>query len=277
MKASGDCYQCLQRMAYQAAELATKKAGLREKAIKEGLRVVEENFSYDVVTIVIAAKIHRVVKEITANPDPYREMKDEEVRISRELLGEVGSKQDFRDCLALSALGNSIDFFRDFDILRRAMKRRVEFVRDDSEGFEKRLESANKVLYLADNAGEVFFDLPLVRWMENYAAVTYVVKESPAQNDITREDLKRYGLESEFKRVITTGSDAPGVDFSLASPEFKREFESADLVFAKGMGFYEALSELPAQGRVFYCLMAKCNPVARSLGVPLDSYVAMLR
>jgi uncharacterized protein with ATP-grasp and redox domains len=277
MKASEECYPCLQRLVYQAAELATKDTELRAKAIKEGLRVVEENFSYDVVTIVIAAQIYRTVKELTGNPDPYRQMKDEEVRLSQELLGETGSRQDFRDCLALSALGNSMDFFRDFDILRRDMNRRVGFVQDDSEELERRLKSISEVLYLADNAGEVFFDIPLVRWMENYAAVTYVVKGSPVQNDITLEDLQRYDLESEFKRMITTGSDAPGVDFSLASPQFRHEFESANLVFAKGMGFYETLSELPAQGRVFHCLMAKCKPVARSLGIPLDSYVAMLR
>jgi uncharacterized protein with ATP-grasp and redox domains len=52
---------------------------------------------------------------------------------------------------------------------------------------------------------------------------------------------------------------------------------SAALIFAKGMGYYEALSELPKQGKFFYCLMAKCKPVADSLGVPMNSYMAMLQ
>jgi len=43
------------------------------------------------------------------------------------------------------------------------------------------------------------------------------------------------------------------------------------------MGHYEALSELPPEGRFFYCLKAKCKPVASSLGVPINSYVAMLQ
>jgi len=43
------------------------------------------------------------------------------------------------------------------------------------------------------------------------------------------------------------------------------------------MGHYEALSELPPKGKFFYCLKAKCQPVADSLGVPMDSYVAMLQ
>ncbi|PIW40244.1 MAG: hypothetical protein COW22_02815, partial [Chloroflexi bacterium CG15_BIG_FIL_POST_REV_8_21_14_020_46_15] len=74
-----------------------------------------------------------------------------------------------------------------------------------------------------------------------------------------------------------TGVASPGVILDWASEQFREEFEAADLVFAKGMGHYESLSELPGQGKVFYCLMAKCRPVANSLGVPLNSYVAMLR
>jgi len=48
-------------------------------------------------------------------------------------------------------------------------------------------------------------------------------------------------------------------------------------VLAKGMGYWETLSELPAQGRVFHLLKAKCQPVADSLHVALNSYVALLR
>jgi uncharacterized protein with ATP-grasp and redox domains len=76
---------------------------------------------------------------------------------------------------------------------------------------------------------------------------------------------------------MSTGVASPGIVFSLASAQFKREFESADFVFAKGMGHYEALSELSPEGRFFYCLKAKCRPVADSLEVPIDSYVAMLQ
>jgi len=104
-----------------------------------------------------------------------------------------------------------------------------------------------------------------------------VVKPSPAQDDLTLDDVRRSGLEGEFGKVTSTGIASPGIVFSLASDQFKRKFESADLVFAKGMGHYEALSELPPEGKFFYCLKAKCKPVADSLGVPINSYVAMLQ
>ena len=113
--------------------------------------------------------------------------------------------------------------------------------------------------------------------MNRFSSTVYVVKAAPVQNDITVDDIYSAGLDTEFENIITTGTATPGIDFALASTEFKREFESADLIFAKGMGYYESLSELPAQGRFFHCLVAKCQPVADSLGVPLKSYVAMLR
>jgi len=82
MKASNNCYECLQRLAYQAAELATDDAEIKDRAIEESLKVLRDNFSQDSVSIVIATKIHDVIKEIAQNPDPYREMKDRQTQIS---------------------------------------------------------------------------------------------------------------------------------------------------------------------------------------------------
>jgi len=279
MKIVSECYECLQRLARQVAELSTDDDGLRAKALETVLKVVEDNFSYDEISIAIATKIHRAARELTGNLDPYRGMKDEEMRMSRKLIEEIGPAyaDDFAGRLVLSTLGNAIDFFKEFDSIREDMRWGVRFYRDDSSRFEERLKQARDVLFLADNAGEVFFDMPLVYWMRRSARVTYVVKESPVQNDLTVDDLRRCGLEGEFGTVMTTGCSVPGVIFSLASDEFKRGFGAADLVLAKGMAYYEALTELPGDGRVLHCLKAKCRPVADSLGVPLDSYVAVLR
>lgn len=279
MKASSDCYACLKRLTYQAAGLATEDELVEKKAIEEGLKALEENFSTDKVTIVIATKIHNVVKEITGNPDPYKEVKKREMEIARRLYHERGpvDEGDFANCLKFAAWGNTMDFFKRFDSIEEDMVKPVSFVVDDSEHFERKVKNGGKVLYLADNAGEVYFDLPLVKWLRQHTDVTYVVKPSPVQNDITLEDVRYVGLEGELGKIMTTGTATPGIDFSFASTEFLQEFESADLIFAKGMGYYESLTELPRRGRFFHCLKAKCRPVAHSLGVPVDSYVAMLR
>jgi len=279
MKLMPGCYECLHRLIYQAAELATDDASLKQSAIKEAMRILDDEFSYSQLSIVIATKIHKIVREVTHNPDPYRAMKEREMMLARELYPELRSryKDDFRGCLKLAAAANVIDFFKAPDSIKEDIREPVGFAVDDSEQFEATLTDAGKVLYLADNAGELYFDLPLVKWMKQFTQVIYVVKPSPVQDDLTLDDMRRSGLEGEFGKVISTGIASPGIVFSLASAQFKREFESADLIFAKGMGHYEALSELPPGGNIFYCLMAKCKPVANSLGVPINSYVAMLQ
>jgi uncharacterized protein with ATP-grasp and redox domains len=294
MKLAPGCYECLHRLIYQAAELATDDVSLKQSAINEALKILDDEFSCSQLSIVIATKIHKVVRKVTHNPDPYRAMKEREMTLARELYPELSLraeaasrrrgrkrnnlyKDELRGCLQLAAAANAIDFFREPGSIKDDIREPVSFAVDDSEQFEAKLKDAGKVLYLADNAGELYFDLPLVKWMKQFAHVIYAVKPSPVQDDLTLEDVRRSGLEGEFGKVISTGIASPGIVFSLASARFKREFDSADLIFAKGMGHYEALSELSPEGRFFYCLKAKCQPVADSLGVSINSYVAMLQ
>ncbi len=279
MKLTRECYDCLRGLILQAADLSNVEASLKRSAIAQATKILEADFSYDGVSIAIAAKIHQVIRDVTGNPDPYREMKNKEIALTREIYPDIISLHGdgFMGRLKIAVSANAIDFFRGHDCLREEIMRPKEFVIDDSEHLESKLKSANKVLYLADNAGEIYFDLPLVRWMRELTEVIYVVKPSPVQNDATIDELRQTGLEKEFGRVMVMDTASPGIMLPLASGNLRTEFESADIVFAKGMGHYESLSELPAEGRFFHCLMAKCQPVSNSLGVPLNSYVLALR
>jgi uncharacterized protein with ATP-grasp and redox domains len=285
MRMAPGCYECLRRLVRQAAELATDDVPLKQRAIRDAMKILDDGFSTSQLSLGIAAGIHKIVREATHNPDPYRAMKEREMALARELHPELSLRpkrsnlpeDDLRGRLQLAAAANALDFFKDLSSIRDDIRKPVSFVIDDSKQLEAKLKNASRVLYLADNAGELYFDLPLVKWMQRFARVIYVVKPSPVQNDLTLKDVKRSGLEAELGKVMSTGVASPGIVFPLASAEFKREFESADFVFAKGMGHYEALSEFPPEGRFFYCLKAKCQPVADSLRVPVNSYVAMLQ
>jgi len=121
----------------------------------------------------------------------------------------------------------------------------------------------------------VLFDLPLLTFLSGKARVGYVVKESSVQNDLALGDLRLAGLR--LPAEIIPSPATVGFYLDRASPQLRERFARADLVVAKGMGNYETLSELPQEGRFFYIFRAKCSPVARSLGVKLGDYVAMLR
>src|SRR4030042_1545679 len=100
MKASDYCYECLQKLANQAAELATSDEPVKARAIAEGLKILNDDFSLDCVSIVVATKMHNAIKEITGNPDPYRQMKDKEIAVARELSKQMKVEPDtFRSCL----------------------------------------------------------------------------------------------------------------------------------------------------------------------------------
>jgi uncharacterized protein with ATP-grasp and redox domains len=279
MKATEECRPCLEGLLRQAAMLATEDAGLMAEVVAEGLAFLDREFATDKTSIAVATPLHRLVRTMTCNPDPYDRVKAGEMEMATGVLGSLDGhpRANLRDCLVFAVRGNSIDFFKTQGEIMEAMVGPVVFAIDDTRKLGERVEGAKRILYLADNAGEVPFDLPLVGWLGKFASVTYAVKESAVQDDITISDLEKYGLAGDLPRVISTGTDTPGVMMDIASDEFRGEFLAADLVLAKGMGYWETLSELPAEGKVFHLLKAKCRPVAASLGVSLNSYVACLR
>lgn len=279
MKATEECRPCLEGLLRQATGLATEDPALRARVIDEGLAFLGREFSTGRTSIAVATPLHRLVRDMTGNPDPYEKVKDAELEMSAGILSSLdcAARDGLLSCLVFAVRGNSIDFFKDLEEIMVAMAGPVEFSIDDTAWLEERVRGAERILYLADNAGEVPFDLPLVRRLGEHAPVTYVVKESAVQDDVTLADLEKYGMTRDLPRVIGTGTDTPGVDMAIASDQFKAEFAAADVVLAKGMGYWETLSELPAEDKVFHLLKAKCRPVAESLGVSLNSYVACLR
>jgi uncharacterized protein with ATP-grasp and redox domains len=64
--------------------------------------------------------------------------------------------------------------------------------------------------------------------------------------------------------VIDNGSDGPGTILENCSQKFRKRFEDADLIVAKGQGNYETLSD--AEKNIFFILKAKCPVIARELG-----------
>ncbi|MBE0466205.1 MAG: DUF89 family protein [Candidatus Desulforudis sp.] len=261
---------------HNTAALATADPDLRARAVGEGLAVLEREFPRRRVPTQIAGEAQRVVRRVTGNADPYREAKDREIGMAARIITRIRDRfgGDYPGLMRLAALGNAVDFFKDLDTVVAQMHSPVDFVLDQTGEFLKRLDTARLVLYLADNAAECYFDYPLLAQLAEDTEVFYVLKEGPVQNDLTMDDLVRAGFAAKVQNIITTGTDTPGLDWETVPAAVRELFERADLVLAKGMGNYETLSECGFGHKVFFLLMAKCRPVAGSLGVPLDSFVA---
>ncbi|MEM1689475.1 MAG: ARMT1-like domain-containing protein [Candidatus Hadarchaeales archaeon] len=264
-----DCPRCLRWLAKLTVDLASHDPNLK----KEMMRMAEEiisSYPPSSVPSDVSNEFLKMIYRVSRNPDPFRERKIEEMKRAKEIVAKFGELRDLKKLVEVAAIGNSLDFFLPVSSLERAVIEKIEFALDDRDELERRLEKANKVLYIADNAGEVFFDIPFLKFLSERAHVYYAVKEKPIQNDLSMIDLKGVEIPAE----VIPSSPTVGVYLSLAKDSFKQAFNSADIIISKGMGNYETLSELDLGNRCFYILRAKCRPVAESLGVEKGSYVA---
>ena len=202
MKVQPECYQCLAKLAGDAARLASDDEQIVKRAHEAALQVLDSEFSSNVVSIEIATNMHDVIKKISKNADPYRKIKNMEIRQAKKLFMDVNTlyNDGFKDKLRLAVFGNSMDFFRPVEHIDATEK--VLFAIDESDLLLERLKSSHRALYLADNAGEAYFDLPLYEMMCQYADVSYVVKSWPVQNDITEEELLLAGLQGKFTKIL---------------------------------------------------------------------------
>ncbi len=268
------CKPCLEGLARQAMSLA---CGPEEENLRLALDWLEELYHPELPPPVIASRLHRRIKSYCANEDPYAPLKKKEMEIARRMAEKLlpAYEGDIKGLLLFSLLGNTLDFFRPPEEAEAAFKKGLKLAFDQSDEVTEKIKRACSVLLLTDNAGEVFFDLPLLRFLKEAGLrVFYAVKPKPIQNDLSLKDLKELGLDLPAE-VISTGAEMVGLSLSEASPEFKKIYFGTEVVLAKGMGHFETLSSSPGR-EVAFLLCAKCVPVARALKVEINDYVIFI-
>lgn len=138
----------------------------------------------------------------------------------------------------------------------------------------KASQSTTRILYLADNAGEIGFDALLIsRLKEMGSKVTLIVKEGPFFEDATMKDASFFGLHQLVDKISTVnGFFVSSESTSSLSDSFKK----SDLVIAKGTGNYEALKGEVEGKTTIFLLKIKCKPIATNIGSSVGSFVVKL-
>ncbi len=271
-----DCYPCFLRQALSAARQAGADDAQQHAIMGQALALLQTLLPGKTPPE-IGYAVHRIVREHLGHSDPYRDIKVQSTRAALALYPRLKalvakSADPLEAAVRVSIAGNIIDFAQSTEMpdlwatVTRVLA--APFAADDLAILRAALDAADRVLYLADNAGETVFDRVLIETLT--APVTYVVKGGPTLNDATREDALAAGLET-CAAIIDNGSDAPGTILSLCSEDFRQVYAAAPLIIAKGQGNYETLSE--AGPRVFCLLQIKCPVIARDLGAPVGGVV----
>ena len=278
MKTSFDCLPCFIRQAIDASRAFSADPPLRERIIREVLGWAAE-MDFGQPPAIIGGRIHRRLREITGEDDPYRETKELQNRMALRLLPrlqeEVAAAGDpLWTAARLAIAGNVIDLgvngdFTEEDLLREVHSALAGPFAGPRKAFRREVERAENILYLADNAGEIVFDGLLLDLLPP-GRVTVAVRGIPVLNDATLAEAESAGLSDRFE-VIVNGSDIPGTLLEECSEEFRKRFDAADLVLAKGQGNFETLSG--REENIVFLFKAKCAVIAAHAGVPVGTSV----
>jgi len=280
MKTYLECFPCMLNQALEAAKLATPDTARQREILNRVMGLLME-LRLDASPPEIARKSHRLVRELSGNPDPYKDQKHEYNTRALALLpglrDQVEQAEDpLHMAVRLAVAGNVIDFGAlasgfDFD---REWKNadKARFGVSDYEAFKGDILKARSILYLGDNAGEIVFDRLLVEVLQQIseADITFVVRGEPVLNDATLEDARFVGLD-RLVPVRDNGNDAPGTVLPEVRPEVRTLLEGADVIIAKGQGNYETLNDAP--GNIYFLFQIKCPVIGWSADAEVGEYM----
>lgn len=275
MKTYLDCIPCFLDQALRAGRIATND----EKTIKLLLDEVGDmikDIPMENVPPVTGMLIYKKIRETTGIDDPYYNMKKKSTENALSLYPSLKEKVEccydsLLKAIRLAIAGNVIDFGVNKTL---NLENEIEitlnkkFAINDYNEFKKNLNKAKKILYIGDNAGEAVLDKILIEELNK--PVTYVVRGIPVINDVIYEDAIDAGI-GEVADIISSGTTAPGTILNTCNDDFIDRFNKADMIISKGMGNYEALSEVNRS--VFFLLKAKCKVIANDLGVQENDIV----
>ena len=282
MRTSLDCIPCFARQALQAARHGTDSPAVHERVLRDILRATAE-MDLMLTPPVVAQKIHRQLRELTGVHDPYLRAKEGFNQMSLDMLPDLltdtrAASDPFYHAVRLSIAGNVIDLGHNGNLTEEEARQDVLDAlhapfSGDVPAFQQSCQKAERILYLADNAGEIVFDQLLIDQLP-VDRLTVAVRGGPVLNDATYDDALATGL-CDLVEVIDNGSDAPGTILSDCSEEFQTRFRSADLIISKGQGNFETLSEVDAN--IYFLFKAKCPVVADHVGLPTGVHVLTQR
>ncbi len=280
MKASLDCIPCFLRQSLEAARFVSDDHAFHEHILRHVLKAAAE---IDLMQspAAVGQWIHRQVREITGQKDPYRNAKERFNQVALNLLPEFSAKVEastdpIEAAIRLAIAGNTIDMGPENMLAPEGVRNTLlrafsEPLYGDLDGLRRAIGTAKSILYLADNAGEIVFDRVLIERLP-VGRTTLVVRGHSVINDATMADVEAANL-NRFVTAIDNGSDAPGTILDDCSTEFLEFFKKADLIISKGQGNYETLSNEPKV--IFFLLKVKCTVIASRVGLDIGTHAIL--
>lgn len=189
------------------------------------------------------------------------------------------AKNPLKTAAKYAMAGNFIDFGAMDNISEEKLKDTLDNAQsicineDEFKKFESEISTAQSIVYLIDNCGEIVLDKLLIKQilrLNSGVKIDVIVRGKPVLNDCTIDDAKQVGLD-ELVSVTGNGTAVPGTVLNRISTGAKSLMDNADLIISKGQGNFETLHHCGKN--IYYLFLCKCKMFAERFGV--DTFTGM--
>lgn len=280
------CVSCIIDDLHGALEATVADEAERLAILREALSWMGQEFHLQRIPSFYITRVHRLLKERTKQEMPFRDLRLRcneaglaiRQQIAQESAGIENDLERLRLLVSWAIAGNHLDFRTVGTGYNLPVEKIVAQLSpvvseglaiDHTAALLALLRKGCRVLYLADNVGEIALDTLLVAELQRHGCYTTVaVKGGPITSDAVWEDAHQVSMD-KLAPLILTGPDTLGLPLDEMSKDLRMELERADVVISKGQANYYACSELAHGYRgAFFCLLCtKCSVAAQSLGL----------
>jgi uncharacterized protein with ATP-grasp and redox domains len=289
-----DCSACIANSMKTLIPLLAGDEDEQNRLFSLVFKRMSEGYRDNLSPLSLSIRIHQELYEIVGVENPYSEIKRVSNESALKVLPLIEKKTDvfegyekLRACLAASITGNVIDYNvaehrPDLGALVEVFDSILAegFAIDDSKHLWSSLTSRKgNLVYLADNAGEVILDIPLLRFLKDLGwKTTFVVKGRAMINDATEDDVRGSEIE-ELATITNSGAWAHGVPLEYVSKEFLQLMAESDLVISKGQANIESAPEIQEKTGVetYYVTKAKCSHISQAIRAKKGDNVILRR
>ena len=192
----------------------------------------------------------------------------------REIERRIRKTDDvIKECIKYVCAGNYIDFSAVENVSEQVFEKLLnkttqEMVSEEEYShFINDLETANRLVYLTDNCGEIVLDKLFIRFIqERYPSlqIHVIVRGQDVINDATLNDAREVGL-TELVPCLRNGNGAAGSVIKRFGKEARKLLMDADMIISKGQGNFEGLF---GEGlNPYYFFLCKCEWFVRRFGL----------
>ncbi len=289
MNLSGECITCTMGWIYERLIAGAQISREEEfELMRSILKFSSESFTYSTSPAKVTNFVIEHLKEfLSLSKDYFENIKANSNMVAKSLIYRAESylndekdiKKRLTKAINLSLHGNvapigkpSSPFgFVEIQELLNGSRR----LYSTQEDLLETLLHARKLVFVADNAGEIGFDSLLIKELQNLGIkITLIVKNDYFFDDATIRDAEYFNIDKIVDDII-------GIKYLLVFEELERSVKliinETDAIISKGTGNFETMKDEIIGCPVIMLLKIKCKPIQDYSAMPLGEFLMYLR